>query len=188
MIIIGITGTLGAGKGTIVDYLIEKKSFAHFSVRQFLIDEIKKQGLPVNRDTMTSTANQLRKEHDPAYIIKVLYEQALQKGQNAIIESIRTPGEIEFLKKQGAFYLFAVDADPKVRYERIVARASETDNVDFETFLSNEKREMTTSDPNKQNLAQCIEMADFRFNNNGSQSELYAAIDNVLKEMGKAVE
>ena len=26
MIIIGITGTLGAGKGTIVEYLVEKKS------------------------------------------------------------------------------------------------------------------------------------------------------------------
>ncbi|MBN2637894.1 MAG: AAA family ATPase [Bacteroidales bacterium] len=186
MFVIGITGTLGAGKGTIVDYLIEKKGFAHFSVRQFLIEEIEKHGLPVNRDTMTTTANEIRKEHDPAYIIKVLYDQALQKGQNAIIESIRTPGEVEFLKNQGVFYLFAVDADPKVRYGRIVTRASETDHVDYETFLSNEKREMTTSDPNKQNLARCIEMADYRFNNNGSQTKLYTAIDNVLKDMETA--
>ena len=27
MIIIGITGTLGAGKGTVVNYLVEKKGF-----------------------------------------------------------------------------------------------------------------------------------------------------------------
>ena len=33
-IIIGITGTLGAGKGTVVEYL-KKKSFKHYSVRSF---------------------------------------------------------------------------------------------------------------------------------------------------------
>ena len=33
MIIIGITGTLGAGKGTIVDYLVKQKGFVHYSVR-----------------------------------------------------------------------------------------------------------------------------------------------------------
>lgn len=188
MVIIGITGTLGAGKGTIVDYLIQERSFRHYSVRQYLIAKIKEQGLPVNRDTMTSTANQIRSAHDPAYIIEVLYQQAMKEGKNAIIESIRTPGEVEFLKKQGSFYLFAVDADPHVRYERIVSRGSETDHVDYDTFLANEQREMTATDPNKQNLAKCIELADFRINNNGSQTELFTAIDKVLMEMGEAAQ
>ena len=40
MVIIGITGTLGAGKGTIVDYLKEERGFLHFSARQFIIEEI----------------------------------------------------------------------------------------------------------------------------------------------------
>ena len=35
MIVIGITGTLGAGKGTIVNYLIEEEGFDHYSVRGF---------------------------------------------------------------------------------------------------------------------------------------------------------
>ena len=38
MITIGITGTLGAGKGTIVDYLIEKRGFVHYSVRAFITE------------------------------------------------------------------------------------------------------------------------------------------------------
>ncbi|MDR0438308.1 MAG: AAA family ATPase, partial [Bacteroidales bacterium] len=50
--IIGITGTIGAGKGTIVDYLVSQKGFLHFSVRDFLSEEIERRGLPVNRDTM----------------------------------------------------------------------------------------------------------------------------------------
>ena len=38
MNIIGITGTLGAGKGTIVDYLVQKKGYVHYSVRSFIAE------------------------------------------------------------------------------------------------------------------------------------------------------
>ena len=41
MIIIGITGTLGAGKGTIVEYLVGKKGFKHYSVRELLSEIIR---------------------------------------------------------------------------------------------------------------------------------------------------
>ena len=183
MLIIGITGTLGAGKGTIVDYLVKTKGFEHFSVRQFLIEEIKKRGLPVNRESMTSVANDLRKNHHPAYIIEALYHKAEKEGGNAIIESIRTPGEIDFLRNIGNFYLFAVDADPKIRFKRIKTRSSETDNVDFETFMANEQREMKTSDPNKQNLSKCIEMADFKFDNNGDLKALYKQVDETINKI-----
>lgn len=183
MIIIGITGTLGAGKGTIVDYLIKNKGFVHFSVREFLVEELKDRGMEVNRDTMTSLANELRANHSPSYIVDQLYNQALQGGKNSVIESIRTPGEIASLRAKGNFYLFAVDADPKVRYERISLRKSATDHIDFETFLSNEQREMTATDPNKQNLSECIKQADFVFDNNGDLDKLYTQLISVLKEL-----
>jgi len=183
MIIIGITGTLGAGKGTLVDYLLKNKGFAHFSVRDFLVVELKKRGMEVNRDTMTSLANELRANHSPSYITDQLYEQALAGGKNSIIESIRTPGEITSLRAKGNFYLFAVDADPKIRYERISLRKSATDNIDFETFLANEKREMTATDPNKQNLSECIKQADFVFDNNGDLDTLYGQLVSILKKL-----
>lgn len=181
MIIIGITGTLGAGKGTVVDYLVNNKGFKHYSVRKFLIGEIEKKGLPINRDTMTEVANELRANHSPSYIIEQLYKKAVDSGGNTIIESIRTPGEVEFLKKQGEFYLIAVDADPHIRYQRITIRATETDHINFNTFISNEKREFTTTDPNKQNLSRCIQLADIVLQNNGSMDELNLQLD---KELG----
>ena len=183
MIIIGITGTLGAGKGTIVEYLIKNKNFFHYSVRGYLIKEIQKRGLEVNRDSMVLVANDLRKKHNPAFIIDELFKEALEAGQNAIIESIRTPGEIDLLRTKNNFYLLAVDADMHVRYERIVSRKSETDNISFETFAENEKREMNNSDITKQNLSECIKRADFVINNGGTLEELEWQIDKIFNKI-----
>ncbi len=181
MKVIGITGTIGAGKGTIVEYLTTKKGFLHYSVRDFLVKELKKRNLPVNRDTMTELANTLRKQNSPSFITDSLYNEAKKTGKSAVIESIRTPGEIDSLRKKGDFLLFAVDAEPETRYQRILERKSETDTISWETFLDNEKREMNATDPHKQNLRKCIEQADYVFNNDGSIETLYEDVENVLE-------
>jgi len=67
-----------------------------------------------------------------------------------------------------------------VRYERAVLRGSETDHIDYQTFLANEQREMTSDDPNKQNLRYCIDHADFRFDNNGTVDDLGRQVEEVL--------
>ena len=184
MIIIGITGTNGSGKGTVVDFLVQEKGFVHYSVRGYLLEIIRQKGLPENRDSMISVANTLREENDsPSYIIDQLFERAEQSGRNCIIESIRTIGEIKSLKAKGKFYLIAVEADPEIRYQRILLRKSETDQISYETFLENEKREMGSDDPNKQNLLACIDMADFVLINDGNIDELIAQTDTVLREL-----
>jgi dephospho-CoA kinase len=180
MTIIGITGTLGAGKGTVVEYL-QTKGFAHYSMTGFIVREIERRGLPVNRDSMTVVANDLRATYSPSYIAEALYKEAAAAGMNAVIESLRTEGEVQALRSKGNFLLFAIDADPKIRYERIAARGSAKDNVSFEKFLADETREMHATDPAKQNLARCIELADYRLVNNDTKEELYSQIDQILK-------
>ena len=179
MTIIGITGTIGAGKGTVVDYL-RTKGFTHYSARDFIVREIERRGLPVDRDTMVSVANDLRTAHSPSYIIASLYDEAVKNGGNAVIESIRTEGEVQALRQKGNFHLFAIDADPKLRYERIVLRGSATDKISLNKFLADEAREMHASDPNKQNLARCIELADERIVNDGSVEALHTRIDEII--------
>jgi len=180
MIIVWITWTLGAGKGTIVDYLVQKKWFQHFSVRAYLIQEIEKRGMPVNRDSMVIVGNDLRAKYGSSYIAEQLYEQAKLSGKNAIIESLRAVGEVEALKGKANFYFFAIDADPKIRYERVVLRNNESDHVSYEKFISDEQREMENEDPTKQNVAKCIQMADHIFINNGTFEELNAQIEKVI--------
>ena len=183
MIIVGITGTLGAGKGTVVKYLVDHKGYSHYSVRDFLIKEIKSRGLPVNRDHMVKVANDLRSKHSPSFIVDELYEEALGAGHNSIIESIRTYGEITSLRGKGKFILIAADADQKTRFERIRLRNSETDQISFDKFKEDELKEMSATDPTKQNLAKCIAEADFTIQNNGTLNDLYDQIETILNQL-----
>ncbi|MBN3035285.1 MAG: AAA family ATPase [Bacteroidales bacterium] len=180
--IIGITGTLGAGKGTVVSCLVRDWGYRHFSVREFLLEEIRFRSLPENRDSMVTVANDLRKRHSPSYIIDCLYERAAAQSGPSVIESIRTPGEVTSLRQKGAFLLLAVDADPVIRYRRILLRNSETDLVTFETFTQNEIREMESPDPFRQNIRKCIDMADYLIMNNGTVAGLNRKIGDWLKQ------
>ena len=184
MIIVGITGTLGAGKGTVVEYLVKEKGFIHYSVRDFLRKELERRNMPLNRDTLTDVANNLREKHGPAHIAEALYREAERTDRNCIIESIRTPGEVKALRTKERFYLLAIDADLEIRSRRIRDRRSETDQISYDTFLMNEKREMHATGPFKQNLSGCIELADYVINNNGSIRELQRKTENFLVKIG----
>ena len=178
VVIIGITGTNGAGKGTVVKYLVNEKGFAHCSVRAFLTEEIERRGLDINRTTMMQVGNDLRAQHGSGYLTEQLLSRAQETGR-AVIESIRTVGEAEYLQTKGA-RLWAIDADRAVRYERVCKRWSETDRLSFEQFLHEEDREFRNTDPTKQSIGTVMDMADLVLTNDGTPEELYAQIERAL--------
>ena len=182
--IIGLTGTNGAGKGAFVEYLVQKKGFTHYSGRALITEEIEKRGLLVDRSSMRIVANDLRATLGPAYIAETYYNRAIGSGHDAVIESIRALKEAEFLKEKGA-YIFAVDADRRIRYERIVRRGSTTDKVDFDTWVIQEEREWGNSEAYDMNVPAVMQMADFTFQNNGTPEELHARVDKVLQQIKK---
>ena len=184
MIIIGITGTLGAGKGTVVDFLVKNKGFKHFSVGDFIKEKVIEKGLEPNRDNMRIVGNEIRTKFGPDYITQKLFKKAKRSHSDSIIESIRNPKEAVFIKNQSG-YLFAVDADPKKRYDRIISRGTGKDNVSFEEFKIQEEKEKASTDPNAQNLEECILLSDYKFDNNGKIEHLYEEVEKVLNQIKK---
>ncbi|MCX6705836.1 MAG: AAA family ATPase [Candidatus Woesebacteria bacterium] len=183
MIVIGITGTLGAGKGTVVDYLVNKKGFKHYSVGDYLKEKLIKKEVEPNRDNLREVANQIMEKYGPDYITRKLFLKAKKEKEGVIIESIRNPKEAEFIRTQKNGYLFAVDANQKTRYLRIQKRNSEKDNITFKKFKEQEKKESQSKDPNAQNLPKCISMADYKFDNNGTINKLYEKVEKVINKI-----
>lgn len=181
-LVIGITGTNGAGKGTVVEYLVKEKGFVHFSVSSYLTQVLKDKNKEINRDNMREIANKIREKFGAEYVVKILFNKAIKSQKNAVIESIRNIKEAEFIKKNKGF-LFAVDAPTRIRYQRIKFRSSEKDNVNYKEFLEQERKEMENKNPNHQNLKACVKIADYQFKNDGTIKELYEKIKKAIKDI-----
>jgi dephospho-CoA kinase len=192
MHIIGITGTNGAGKSTIVDILKRNYNYKDFSVREYLTEELQNRGLEVNRDNMRDLANEIRENKGAGYIVKELYKKALNSNCLCIIESIRCVGEIETLrdiaqKSNSQFILLGVDADQKIRYERSIKRKGNLDQISFEQFKRLEELEMQSNDPAKQNLKACLKRADVVFTNNGTLEELEIKVKEYFEKINQTL-
>ena len=182
--IIGITGTNGAGKGTVVEYLVEK-GFTHYSVRQELTDELARRGLPTDRPHLGALGDELREKNGAGYFCHLFVDRAKAEGINdLVVESIRSLGEVAALKELGGI-LLAVDAGRKLRYERVVLRGSSTDKVDFDTWVAQEECEWGNTDVHDMNVPVVMQMADFAFHNDGTLEEFHSQIDEILKKITK---
>jgi dephospho-CoA kinase len=96
-----------------------------------------------------------------------------------IIDSIRNPKEIEYLQTQENFILLAVDAPPKVRYERVIIRGRNESAQTLAEFIAKEKEEMTELEKGQQ-LQRCMQMADHLVSNEGTLEEFHRKLEAYL--------
>lgn len=180
--IIGITGTDGGGKGTVVDYLVKEKGFVHYSSRKLLLIEIEKAGIEASRNELRLMGNKMRALHGDDFIAKRAYELIAEAGvKNAVIESIRATAEAEYIKEHEGI-LLAIDADERVRYERVQLRRSVSDKVSFEQFVAHETLEKNDPDPHGMQKTKVMEIADCTINNDGTLEDLQAQIEVFLAQ------
>ncbi len=181
--LLGITGTDGAGKGTVVEYLVKNKGFAHYSARAIWIEELNKRGEEPTRANMRLIANEMREQFGNDFLITYYLQKIKEDGTDKeIIESIRTVAEAQTLKANGGI-LIAVDADEEIRYARVQARRSETDKVTFEQFQAHEELEAHDPNPHGMQKQKVIAMADYTIMNDGSVEELFQSIERVLLKL-----
>lgn len=178
MFLIGLTGTHGAGKGTVTDYLVREYGFISISVSEFLAHEAVRRGMAPDRNARREIANEYR-VRGPTALMEATYASIPAGAERVILEPQYTVDEVGFIHEKGGIVI-AVDADLHTRYERVHVRGSAKDDVSFEDFKEAQEKELGSSDPTKQNITVAMKLADVRIMNNGTVEELERAIQDTL--------
>lgn len=177
MKIIGLAGTLNAGKDSLGELLAEKYGFLHISTSD-MIRAMKKREFGDGPGSLLTRndpyINKLRTERGPGFLVDAVNEEWLANQDKYpggfVASAIRAIGEAERIHELGGIIIF-VDADPQVRYGRSQARQRDANEVgkSFDEFMATERSEMDV-DPNDksvQNLVAMKQMADVVIENNG---------------------
>ncbi len=183
--IYGVAGTNGSGKDSLMDLLVQH-GFLLFNtsdslreISQAVFQSIDRGG---NDAPLGRVGNAFRTVYPGGMVELGLLDWWMRAGalpaemqpNGLVIGSIRGTGEARRLKEFGG-KLVVVDADPRVRFERLKGRGRADDNITFEQFAEKEAADMAVgeTDPTKFGMAAVIDMADIRLENNGNDIEVF---------------
>jgi dephospho-CoA kinase len=174
--IIGISGTNGSGKDTIGHMLAERHGWLDVSVSDLLRDEARLRGLPVEREVLRKISAEWRREYGLGVLVDKAVDQFKKGNYNGVVAiPMRNPGEAQRVKDLGG-HLIWVDANSKIRYERINGRQrSAEDRKTYEQFLTEEYDEMHHhgGDEATLNISGVKDICDVFLQNNGSDVEAF---------------
>ncbi len=173
--LIGLTGTNGSGKGEVAVFF-QQRDYAYVSLSDLIRDELKKEEKPITRNNLIQKGNQMR-ERDGADVLARLALKNI-KG-NTVVDSIRNPHEVEYLRRHSDFILLAIDAPVEIRFERAKKRGREESASSLQEFISKEAEEMTSRQTGQQ-LKNCIQLADFKIQNDSTLENLYKKLEKFV--------
>ncbi len=178
-IILGLVGPMASGKGTVKEYIVKKYKAEDCRFSTILRDLLKRLSLEINRKNMQDISTVLRGHFGEDLLAKVIANDVkAMKSDVVIVDGVRRMADIAYLKELPGFKLVAIDADPKIRYERMKSRNENPgdDQKTLEQFLADHKREADEEIP------AVMKRADLTIDNSGSVEELKKQIDNILKK------
>lgn len=177
MKLIGIAGTNGSGKDTLGEVLATAHNWLFVSVADMLREEAKKRNLPIEREVLRTISAEWRREYGLGVLVDKsvdLFNESKGKYSGLVVVPMRNPGEAQRVKDLGGVLVW-VDADPKIRYERISKRQRSTeDQKTFEQFLAEEEAEMKhTGDAATLSMIDVKAKADIFLENDGDNIEVF---------------
>ncbi len=183
--IIGITGAFGSGKSTAAAFF-ESNGYKRIVLSDFLEEEAIKRGLKVTRKVLQDIGNQWREKYGSGVLAqKALEKVSAENSDKAVIDGIRNVGEIEILTNFGNFTLIAIVSDRKVRFGRL-KELKRREDLTWELFEKLDSRDAGVNEKETGlQVDKCIEVADIRIENNGSQEEFKNKLEAFLTKYGK---
>lgn len=185
MKLVGISGSNGSGKDSIGNLLAERHQWLFVSVTELLRAEAAQRGWPIERDSLRTISAEWRRKDGLGVLVDravEMYDQQELHFRGLAISSLRNPGEANRVHELGGTVVW-VDADPRVRYDRIYSRQrTAEDDKTFEEFLAEEAYEMRQSgDSATLDMSAVKSRSDMTITNNGT--DLEAFMDSADKQL-----
>ena len=174
--LIGLTGRNASGKSTLVAWFVSKGMLSE-SCSDSIRAHLREQGVAESRSALSEGGRELRRMGGAGSLAEMLLERLA--GSDAVIDSIRTPGEVEALRSREDFVLIEVRAGMEARWKRAQERARAGDALDRETFFAQEQSEAVAKDEAGQALDATADLADMILVNDGSIDELNADLEEL---------
>lgn len=181
-IILGFVGDLASGKGTVCKYLAQKYNTPSYRFSTILRAVVDRLYIPQSRENLQEISRVLRENFGQDLLSKAMARDALTDPHELVaVEGIRRPTDITYLQNDPSFHLIYITADPKIRWERLVKRNENPgdDKKTYEQFLHDEQAEADRL------IKDLGTSASFTITNNGTFTELYQQIENILTTLRK---
>ncbi len=178
-IILGLVGKIAAGKGTVAKYLEDKYGAHTYRFSTMLRDVLNRLHIEITRSSMQKLSTILRQNFGEDLLAKVIAGDVEKDKNNLIVvDGIRRLADIKYLEKIPGFILVKIEAEPKIRYQRILTRDENKDDTKktFEEFLADEKKEADAEIPI------VMEKATLSLDNNKDFDYLYKQVDKIIAE------
>ncbi len=180
-IILGFVGDLASGKGTAAKYLHEKYGSTTYRFSTMLRDILKRVYVPETRENLQNLSTFLRESYGQDVMSRVIAEDVARDNNNlVIVEGIRRPSDIEYLKKLEGFHLIYLTGKPEIRWQRLVQRKENPGDSEktFEEFSKDENAEADRM------IKELGRTAERKIENNNGYEEFYQALEKVLLHYG----
>ena len=179
IMLIGLTGRNASGKSTLVNWFAEK-GLRSVSCSDSIREWLKNQNKEISRDSLIEGGRTLRKEGGGGILAEMLLE--IIDGADAVVDSIRTPMEVDVLRSRGDLILIEIKASEDRRWSRLQDRARPGDPVNKLLFIKQENKEIKSKDEAGQALDATALMADIQITNDGTIDDLYLKLDKIWEE------
>jgi dephospho-CoA kinase len=178
ILVIGLAGRIGAGKGTVAEYLKKEYKAEQFVYSDILRDILDRLHIEITRENLQILGKGLRESLGRDVLVEAMKGDLSEaKSEMRLIDGVRYVNEVKMLRTFPHNVLIFVDAPEKVRYERAKKRAEKgEENLSLDEFRKKE------SAATESELDEVEKMADFVIDNSGTIKELREKIKGLLEK------
>lgn len=178
-LILGITGEMASGKGTIAKNVVQEYKGNTHRFSTILRDILDRVYVDQTRENIQTLSTVLRKNFSEDILAKSMYHDVQNDECDVVVvDGVRRLADIVFLRELPHFKLIYVDADMQIRYDRMVNRGENVgeSKKTFEEFKNDHANESEVQIRDLKNYANYV------VSNDGTFADLYKQIDEIIKE------